>query len=331
MSRLPWRRVAPVARHRRSPRAAAAVAVGRRRGGRRAPDRHARGCRRRADATSGGASLDARARCPGRPRGRRAPARRRLYADGRRVARGSAVRALRLARGARRPGVRDLARRHRRPPQPARRASLRRRRSSSSTSASRSSGRGSPGRRTPGGRRRRPSRTRRTQSPPATCSIPSTRAASRSSSRPCRCPRVSTGLTPADAARPAAARRRDGRRTGSSSTASRCSGSGGSVLPRREFDAAAKLGPGQRRGAGRGRRRAVRQGATRRGVLAPRAADAPVPEPGDGALPPRPPAPLGGRGEGGEDPARARHPGGAGHAPGARGGALPRRTRKAGV
>ena len=249
----------------------------------------------------------------------------RLYADGRRRRRRAGVRAIRLTRGARRAGVLGLAGRDRRSPQPARRAFTRRRRSSSSTSASRSSGRGWPGRRTHGARRQRRSRTRRTRSPPATSSIPTSPAASRSSSRPCPSPRASTTLAPAaqlDLLRKGAETGVDGKllygvalqRLGRQRSAE------ARVRRRREG------GPGQRRGAGRGRGRAVRQGAAGRGVLAPRAADAALPGPGDGALPPRPPAPLGRRGEGGEDTARPRHAGGAGIADRPRGGALPGRT-----
>ena len=68
--------------------------------------------------------------------------------------------------------------------------------SSSSTSGSRSSGRGSRARRRHGGPRPRPTRIPRTPSPPATCCTPSTRPASRSSSRPHAPPAALDGLAP---------------------------------------------------------------------------------------------------------------------------------------
>ena len=255
----------------------------------------------------------------------------RLYADGRRAAARPRVRALRLARGA--------GRRRRSPPgrtgpstgSTGSPGSTPRRPSSSSTSASRSSGRGWPGRRTPGGRRPRSE----PDTPYAVAAgnllhpdfarglplfVPTVPA-----------PRGSRRPHAGRPARPAPARRRDGRGR-EAPLRRRAAAARAAALRRARVRRRGKGGPGQRRGAGRRRGRALRQGATRRGVLAPRPADAPVPAGATvrfhlGLL-------LLWAGEVKEAKTQLarRHPGRAGLAPRPRGGALPRRApRRQGV
>ena len=276
-ARLPWRRVAPVARRRRHRRRGRGRRGARRRN-RRAAERDARGRCRRAAAPSGSAAVDARARRPRRPRGGRAARAARLYADGKRVRGRPGVRALRLARGARRPGVRRVARRHRRPPEPARGAPSAEGRSSSSTSASRSSGRGSPAPRTRGGRRQPRSRTRPTRSPRATSSIRTTRAACRSS---CTTAPLPGGLDRSRRPRSSSccARRRRRAAGGKLLYGVALQRLGRQRSAARVFDAAAREASGERRGAGRRGRRPLRQGAAGGGVLAARPAHAAVPGP----------------------------------------------------
>ena len=120
-SRLPWRRVAVRPRRRAHGRCGG----GSRRtrgGGGRAPDRSGRRRRARAQGTEGGAALDARAGRALRSRGGRPPSRRAALRGRQAAARRAVLRAARLGRGARRTGVRRLARRDGRPHEPPRRA-----------------------------------------------------------------------------------------------------------------------------------------------------------------------------------------------------------------
>ena len=173
------------------------------------------------------------------------------------------------------------------------RRSTRRARSSSSSSVSPSSGRGSRAQRTRGARRPCSSPTRRTRSRPGTSSTRSTRGIcpifvptelglldrldGKSPAEQLRTLRRwathGVGGEPGD--RPSPLRRR-------------------AAAPRSPAVGAARVRPGRRAGAERSRgarrrcRRAVRQGRPGRGVLAARAARAPLPQVRDRALPPRP-------------------------------------------
>ena len=244
--------------------AVAAAGSGRARRRRRSRCRPARRrVARRARAAAGRAAADARARRPRRPRGA-SPSRRgaALYAAGQARAGRPRVRAARLARGARRPGVRRLAGRDGRPAEPARRPPPAERGRAAQPRHRALLGRPGAARRTHGGRRPPPSPTRRTPSRRATCSIPTTRrglpifvpdGAAAGGARP-PAARSQLALLRASAPHGACAR--------SSSTASRCSGSGGSGRPS-ACSRARPQAPDERRGAGRGGGRALRQGATR--------------------------------------------------------------------
>ena len=265
-----------------------------------------RGCRAGPDGPRRCAAAVARPRRARRPGGRRSPQgdralRRRQARRGR-----SALRPARLARGADRRVVQQLARRHRRrshaalgaAPEERRRAAQPRDRAILGRRG-RSRGRLEVGGRARAGHAPTPSR-------PATCCTRASRATCRSSSRAKPFPRPCAGSPRRRSSRSSSVAPGTGTSQTASSTASRCSGSASSA----RRSASTRRPRGSRRRTPRRASPPPSGSSTRHARRAPSRTSGPLsrtfPERRDRALPPRSAAALVGPGEGGTPPARAR-------------------------